>query len=56
MPICRRRTLIGADLSGSDLRGADLRGAKVGSKNRLMVKLTGTNLARAIMPDGTIHN
>jgi curved DNA-binding protein CbpA len=47
--------LIGADLSGADLRGADLRGAKIGTQERLMVKLTGADLAGAIMPDGTIH-
>nr|WP_250122349.1 pentapeptide repeat-containing protein [Chroococcidiopsis sp. CCMEE 29] len=47
--------LIGADLSGADLSEADLRGAKVGTKDRLMVKLTGAILTRTIMPDGTIH-
>ncbi|AMW29012.1 MULTISPECIES: pentapeptide repeat-containing protein [Arthrospira] len=47
--------LIGADLSGADLRGANLTGAKVGYSDRLMVKLTGANLAGAILPDGTIH-
>jgi len=47
--------LIGADLSGADLRGADLRGAKVGVSDKLMVKLTGANLAGLIMPDGSIH-
>ncbi|MBV9389753.1 MAG: pentapeptide repeat-containing protein [Chroococcidiopsidaceae cyanobacterium CP_BM_ER_R8_30] len=51
----RDANLISADLSGADLRGADLRGAQVGSKNRLMVKLTGTNLSGAIMPNGEIH-
>lgn len=51
----REANLISADLSGADLRGADLRGAQVGSKNRLMVKLTGTNLSGAIMPNGEIH-
>ncbi|MBV8886443.1 MAG: pentapeptide repeat-containing protein [Chroococcidiopsidaceae cyanobacterium CP_BM_RX_35] len=51
----REANLISADLSGADLRGADLRGAKVGSKNRLMVKLTGTNLSGAILPNGEIH-
>lgn len=48
--------LIGADLSGADLSGADLRGAKVGTRDRLLVKLVGTNLAGAILPDGTIHD
>lgn len=51
----RETNLIGADLSGADLRGADLKGAKVGSRDRLLVKLTGANLAGAILPDGTIH-
>ena len=48
--------LIGADLSGADLSGANLTGAKVGTQNRLMVKLTGAKLTGTIMPDGTIHN
>lgn len=52
----REANLIGADLSGADLSGADLRGAKVGSKDRLMIKLTGANLSGAILPDGSIHN
>ncbi|MBK4732952.1 pentapeptide repeat-containing protein [Oxynema sp. CENA135] len=52
----RSCNLIGADLSGADLRGADLRGAKVGSNDRIMVKLTGANLRGAILPDGTIHS
>jgi uncharacterized protein YjbI with pentapeptide repeats len=47
--------LIGADLSGADLRGANLTGAKVGSGDRIMVKLTGTILAGAILPDGSVH-
>lgn len=47
--------LVGADLSGADLSGADLSGAKVGSGNRIMVKLTGTILKGAILPDGSIH-
>lgn len=47
--------LIGADLSGADLRGANLTGAKVGSGDRIMVKLTGANLAGAILPDGSVH-
>lgn len=51
----RNCNLIGADLSGADLSGADLTGAKVGTKNKLMVKLTGTKLSGAIMPDGTIY-
>lgn len=51
----RETNLIGADLSGANLNGADLRGARVGSKDRLLVKLTGANLAGAILPDGTIH-
>lgn len=51
----REANLIGADLSGADLRGADLRGAKVGSQDRVLVKLTGANLAGAILPDGSIH-
>ena len=48
--------LIGADLSGADLSGADLRGAKVGTRDRLLVKLVGTKLTGAILPDGTIHD
>lgn len=52
----RGANLIGADLSGADLREADLREAKVGSTDRLLVKLTGANLAGAILPDGTIHD
>lgn len=52
----RETNLIGADLSGADLNGADLRGARVGSKDRLLVKLTGANLTGAILPDGTIHD
>ncbi|MBD2741519.1 pentapeptide repeat-containing protein [Coleofasciculus sp. FACHB-1120] len=51
----REANLIGADLSGADLRGADLRGAKIGSQDRILVKLTGANLAGAILPDGSIH-
>ncbi len=51
----RNCNLIGADLSGADLSGADLTGAKVGTKSRILVKLTGTKLSGAIMPDGTIH-
>lgn len=51
----REANLIGADLSGADLSGADLRGAKVGSSDRLLVKLTGTKLSGAILPDGRIH-
>jgi curved DNA-binding protein CbpA len=51
----RETNLIGADLSGADLRGADLRGAKIGTKDRLLVKLVGANFAGAILPDGTIH-
>lgn len=47
--------LVGADLSGADLTQADLSGAKVGSRNRIMVKLTGTILTGAILPDGSIH-
>jgi len=46
--------LIGADLSGADLSSADLTGAKIGSKDRILVKLTGTKLSGAILPDGTI--
>jgi uncharacterized protein YjbI with pentapeptide repeats len=51
----REANLIGADFSGADLSGADLSGAKVGSADRIMVKLTGANLAGAILPDGTLH-
>ncbi len=51
----REANLIGADLSGADLSKADLRGAKIGSTDRILVKLTGANLAGAILPDGTIH-
>ncbi|MGB5769415.1 MAG: pentapeptide repeat-containing protein [Crocosphaera sp.] len=47
--------LVGADLSGADLSEADLSGAKVGSGNRIMVKLTGTILRGAILPDGSIY-
>ena len=52
----RETNLVGADLSGADLNGADLRGARVGTKDRILVKLTGANLTGAIMPDGTIHD
>ncbi|MGK7876767.1 MAG: pentapeptide repeat-containing protein [Xenococcaceae cyanobacterium] len=52
----REANLIGADLSGADLSEADLRGAKIRSGTRIMVKLTGVNLAGAILPDGTIHS
>ncbi|WP_339390389.1 pentapeptide repeat-containing protein [Crocosphaera watsonii] len=48
--------LVGADLSGADLSGADLSGAKVGSGNRIMVKLTGTILKGAVLPDGSVHS
>jgi uncharacterized protein YjbI with pentapeptide repeats len=51
----REANLIGADLSGADLSGADLRGAKVGSGDRLLVKLTGTILSGAILPDGRVY-
>ncbi|MEH2393276.1 MAG: pentapeptide repeat-containing protein [Nostoc sp.] len=51
----RAANLIGADLSGADLRGADLTGARIRSGERLLVKLIGTNLAGAIMPDGAIY-
>lgn len=51
----RNCNLIGADLSGADLSGADLTGAKVGTKNKILVKMTGTKLSGTIMPDGTIH-
>ena len=51
----RSANLIGADLSGADLRGADLTGARIRSGDRLLVKLIGTKLAGAIMPDGIIH-
>ncbi len=47
--------LVGADLSGADLTEADLSGAKVGSGNRIMVKLTGTILKGATLPDGSIY-
>ncbi len=52
----RNANLIGADLSGADLRGADLTGARIRSGDRLLVKLIGTNLTGAIMPDGTIYH
>ena len=52
----RGTNLIGADLSGADLSGADLTGACIGSKGRIMVKLSGTNLTGAILPDSTIHD
>ncbi|NET59420.1 MAG: DnaJ domain-containing protein [Symploca sp. SIO2E6] len=52
---CLKNTnLIGADLSGADLTSADLTGAKIGSKERVLVKLTGTKLSGAVLPDGTI--
>jgi len=51
----RSCNLIGADLSGADLRGADLTGARIRSGDRLLVKLVGTNLSGAIMPDGKIY-
>jgi uncharacterized protein YjbI with pentapeptide repeats len=51
----RFSNLIGADLSGADLRGADLTGARIRSGDRLLVKMIGTNLAGAIMPDGKIY-
>ena len=51
----RETNLIGADLSGADLSGADLRGAKIGTKDRLLVKLVGAKFTGAILPDGTIH-
>ncbi|OAB56022.1 molecular chaperone DnaJ [Phormidium willei BDU 130791] len=53
--ILRDANLIGADLSGADLSHADLRGAKVGSGNRLLVKLTGSKLTDAILPDGSVY-
>jgi len=53
--ILRDTNLIGADLSGADLSHADLRGAKVGTSNRLLVKLTGTKLTDAILPDGSVY-
>lgn len=52
----RGANLIGADLSGADLSGADLSGAKIGTKDRIMVKLTGANLRGTILPDGTIND
>jgi curved DNA-binding protein CbpA len=51
----REANLIGADLSGADLSGADLSGSKVAVGDKVMVKLTGTILIGAIMPDGTIY-
>ena len=48
--------LIGADFSGADLRGADLRNAIVGTRDRIMIKLTGANLAGVILPNGSIHS
>jgi curved DNA-binding protein CbpA len=51
----REANLIGADLSGADLSGADLSGSKVAVGDKVMVKLTGTVLTGAIMPDGTIY-
>lgn len=51
----REANLIGADLSGADLRGADLSGAKIGSSDRVMVKLTGARLTGTILPDGSVH-
>lgn len=47
--------LIGADLSGADLSRADLRGAKIGTADRILVKLIGAKLTHAILPDGRIH-
>jgi curved DNA-binding protein CbpA len=52
----RDTNLIGADFSGADLSGADLTGAKMGSGQKIMVKLTGTNLKGTIFPDGSIHS
>ncbi len=52
----REANLIGADLSGANLSGADLRGAKVGSGDRLLIKLTGTILTGTILPDGSVHS
>ena len=51
----REANLIGADFSGADLSGADLTGAKIGTKDRILVKLTGAILSKTILPDGTIH-
>jgi len=51
----RGANLIGADFSGADLRGADLRDAKVGTKDRLFIKITGANLTGMILPDGSVH-
>ncbi|MDY6938231.1 MAG: pentapeptide repeat-containing protein, partial [Cyanobacteriota bacterium] len=39
----------------ADLSGADFRGAKLGTKSRLLVKMTGAKLTGAIMPDGSIY-
>lgn len=52
----REANLIGSDLSGADLSGADLRGAKVGTSDRLLLKLTGTILTGTILPDGSVHS
>ena len=52
----QQANLIGADMSGANLQGADLRGAKIGTGNRILVKLVGANLSGAIMPDGSIHD
>jgi curved DNA-binding protein CbpA len=51
----RGANLIGADLSGADLRGANLEGAKVGSDDRVMVKMTGARLMGATMPNGQVY-
>ena len=53
--VLREANLIGADLSGADLSGADLTGAKIGSPDRVMVKLTGARLTGTILPDGSVH-
>lgn len=51
----RGANLIGADLSGADLTNADLTDAKIGSGDRVMVKLTGAILTGVTLPDGRVH-
>lgn len=51
----REANLVGADLSGANLEGANLEGAKIGTGDRVMVKLTGARLTGATLPDGRIY-
>ncbi len=51
----RGANLVGADLSGADLSYADLTDAKIGTGDRVMVKLTGTILTGTRLPNGSVH-